>query len=327
MRYIQMTVFELAKSSGIPLQMITALVCNGVSSPHSKRAYERAIQDFLHWSLSAGATEFSKAGVQEYRSFLEEHGLAASTISLRMCAIRKLAEELADNGVLAPEKAAAIRKVKGAKRHGVRLGNWLSGEQAEQLIMRPDLIRLKGIRDRALLSVLLGTGLRRSEAVALEFEDIQQRDGRWVIADLVGKHGRVRTVPVPGWAKAAVDAWAEIAGLESGRVFRPVNKAGRIVGTSMTAQGIYIIVTAYGKQCGFGAAPHDMRRSFAKLARKGHAALEQIQLSLGHASVVTTELYLGTRQDLNDAPCDHLGLRFEQDENGESKRTGVGSLY
>ena len=69
----------------------------------------------------------------------------------------------------------------------------------------------------------------------------------------------------------------------------------------------------YAIGVGLQVAPHDMRRTFARLARRGHAALEQIQLSLGHSSVSTTEIYLGARQDLTDAPCDHLGLTFDDD--------------
>lgn len=70
------------------------------------------------------------------------------------------------------------------------------------------------------------------------------------------------------------------------------------------------MVERYSAQLGIRVAPHDLRRTFAKLARKGHAPLEQIQLSLGHASVQTTERYLGLEQDLVDGPCDHLGLRL-----------------
>jgi integrase len=88
-----------------------------------------------------------------------------------------------------------------------------------------------------------------------------------------------------------------------------VNKGGRIVGDGMTAQSIFEVVERYGKRIGLPIAPHDLRRTFAKLAHKGHAALEQIQISLGHASIQTTERYLGIEQDLTDAPCDHLGLR------------------
>jgi len=116
---------------------------------------------------------------------------------------------------------------------------------------------------------------------------------------------------VPGWVKVAIDRWAEAAHLEDSHIFRRINKAGRLAGEALTPQGIYQIVKQYGAQRGLNIAPHDLRRSFAKLARKGHAELEQIQLSLGHASVTTTEIYLGIRQNLTDAPCDHLGLRFE----------------
>jgi integrase len=160
---------------------------------------------------------------------------------------------------------------------------------------------------------LLGAGIRRSEAAALTFAHIQQREGRWAIVDLVGKHGRVRTVPMPGWSKAKLDSWSTAGGLDSGFVFRPIDKGGRIASRAMTPQSIYDIVKKYAQRAGLQIAPHDMRRSFARLARKGHAALEQIQLSLGHASVTTTELYLGARQDLSDAPCDHLGLSFDDD--------------
>jgi integrase len=138
------------------------------------------------------------------------------------------------------------------------------------------------------------------------------REARCVIVDMLGKGGRVRTVPMPSWAKAAVDAWVSGAGIGSGLVFRAVNKGGKVTGESMTPQSIFEVVQQYGAAIGVPAlAPHDLRRTFAKLAHKGHAALEQIQLSLGHASVTTTERYLGVRQDLTDAPCDHLGLNVE----------------
>src|SRR5262249_44951901 len=110
------------------------------------------------------------------------------------------------------------------------------------------------------------------------------------------------------WAETAIDAWAESAGIREGRVFRAMNKGDRLSGESMTAQAIFETVRHYAAAIG---APHDLRRPLAKLAHKGQAALEQIQLSLGHASIQTTERYLGVRQDLTDAPCDRLGLRIQ----------------
>lgn len=101
------------------------------------------------------------------------------------------------------------------------------------------------------------------------------------------------------------------AGVADGFVFRPVNKSDRVVGDRITPQAIRDIVAGYAQKLSHrGVAPHDLRRTFAKLAYKGGAALDQIQLSLGHSSIRTTENYLGVEQDLTDAPCDRLGLRF-----------------
>ncbi|MBX7134027.1 MAG: tyrosine-type recombinase/integrase [Fimbriimonadaceae bacterium] len=137
----------------------------------------------------------------------------------------------------APEVAAGIAKVRGAKRQ-VRAGNWLSQDQAQQLLLLPNDKTLKGKRDQALLALLLGCGLRRAELAALKIEEVQQRDGRWVIVDLEGKGNRVRSVPMPNWAKAAIDRWTAAAGIAAGNLMRPVNKADELVGTSMTAQSV-----------------------------------------------------------------------------------------
>jgi integrase len=226
-----------------------------------------------------------------------------------LSAIRKLAAEAADNGLLAPEAAAGIARVKGSKRHGVRAGNWLTLDQAEQLLALPDPATHKGRRDRALLALLVGCGLRRQELAGLRIEQIQQRDGRWCVVDLAGKGNRLRTVPMPAWTKAALDDWLAAARFTAGLALGSVNKGDRITGQGMSAQSIYEVVDAYGKRLGVTLAPHDVRRTFAKLAYKGRAPLEQIQMSLGHASIQTTERYLGAAQNLTDAPCDHLGIR------------------
>jgi integrase len=291
---------------------IKRLVLDSVPSPHSRRAYDKALTDFLAWYARAGADEgFTKAAVQRYGRELEERGLAASTRNVRLTAVRRLAAEAADNGLLAPALAASIGRVKGAKQQGSRTGNWLTVDQAERLINTPNLATLKGKRDRALLATLIGCGLRRSEVSDLTFAHIQQRDGRWAIVDLHGKGNRMRTVPMPPWTKVAIDQWAEAAGLASGPVFRAMNNRRQVKQEILLPQNIMEAVVKYGKLIGVPhLAPHDLRRTFAKLAHKGRAALEQIQLSLGHASIVTTERYLGVRQDLQDAPCDHLGLRL-----------------
>ena len=150
----------------------------------------------------------------------------------------------------------------------------------------------------------------RSEVAALTLAHIQQRDGRWCVVDLVGKHGRIRTVPMPTWVKVAIDAWTSAAGVLSGHVFRAVNKADVVQGVALSEKVVWQLLQGYAVTAGVpGIAPHDCRRTCAKLCRAAGGELEQIQLLLGHASVQTTERYLGTKQDLVHPPNDAIKLR------------------
>src|SRR5712671_6866127 len=200
-------------------QRLKALVLDSVSSPITKRVYNLGLDEFFAWYGQEPRPGFTKATVSAWRVALEARGLGAVSINVRITAVRKLAVEAADNGLLAPELANGITRVKGVASKGIRLGNWLSVKQAQTLLNAPDTTTTKGLRDRAILAVLLGCGLRRSEVAALTVGHVQQRDGRWCIVDLVGKHSRVRTVPVPTWTKVAIDGWTSAVSLTGGFVF------------------------------------------------------------------------------------------------------------
>jgi site-specific recombinase XerD len=291
-------------------QKLKMLVLDSVSSPITKRVYNMALDEFYGWFQQAPRPGFTKATVSAWRVSLEARGLGSSSIIIRMSAIRKLAAEAADNGLLAPELAQGISRVKSVKSTGIRVGNWLSQRQAQALLSAPDIATVRGLRDRAILAVLLGCGLRRSEVAALTFAHVQQRDGRWCIVDLVGKHGRVRTAPMPAWVKIAIDAWTSPTGISDGHVFRPVNRAGAVTGQRLGEKVVWQMLRGYAAEVGVpGIAPHDLRRTCAKLCRAAGGELEQIQLLLGHASVQTTERYLGPKQDLIHAPNDAIRLR------------------
>ena len=290
---------------------LKALVLDGVSSPHTRRLYNLALDEFVNWYRYQPTAGFNKATVSSWRASLEARGLGSSSVNFRLSAIRKLATEANDNGLLAPELAAGILRVQGVKSKGIRVGNWLSLRQAQKLLNAPVVATVKGLRDRAILAGLLGCGLRRSEIAALTFTHIQQRDGRWCIVDLRGKHGRIRTMPMPTWVYMAIDAWTSAIGLTDGHVFRPVNRADRVAGERLGEKVVWLILKQYAAQAGSpGIAPHDLRRTCAKLCRAAGGELEQIQLLLGHASVQTTERYLGTRQDLVHAPNDRIKLEL-----------------
>ena len=298
-----------AALAAAPFGPVIELVLDGLASPHSRRSYALALARFLDWFEAAGRPGLSKATVQRYRTHLDGQSLAASSLNVHMSAIRKLAYEAADNGLIAPELAAGIGRVRGAKRQGIRAGNWLTPAEATAVLNAPDRSSAIGCRDRALLGFLLGCGLRRAELVSLDVGHIQLRDARWVIPDLAGKGQRLRTVPVPAWVKLLLDAWLERARIEAGPIFRPVNKGGQVLASRISEDTVWKVVRRYGAGIGQPElAPHDARRTCAKLCRAAGGELEQIQLLLGHASVLTTERYLGTRQNLAQAVNDHLPL-------------------
>ena len=140
--------------------------------------------------------------VLRYRFHLEERGLAPGTINVRMAAVRRLAYEAADSGLLSPELAAGIHRVKGVRKLGSRLGNWLTAGEAAALWQIPDRQTLTAKPNRAILAILLGLGLRRREFAELSLESLQRREERWALVDLIGKgEAHIRTVPVPNWVK------------------------------------------------------------------------------------------------------------------------------
>src|SRR5579862_9807273 len=135
-----------------------ALVLDSVSSPITKRVYNLGLDEFLAWYGQEPRAGFTKATVAAWRVALEVRKLGAVSINVQITAVRKLAVEAADNGLLAPELANGITRVKGVAAKGVRLGNWLSLKQAQALPNAPDITTRKGLSDRALIAVLLGCG-------------------------------------------------------------------------------------------------------------------------------------------------------------------------
>jgi site-specific recombinase XerD len=277
---------------------LKSLVLDSVSSPITKRVYNLGLDEFFEWFGREPRPGFTKATVSAWRVALEARGLGAVSINVRITAVRKLAVEAADNGLLAPELAAGITRVKGVASKGVRLGNWLSLKQAQTLLNTPDVSTTKGLRDRAILAVLLGCGLRRSEAAALTFGHVQQRDGRWCIVDLRGKHGRVRTVPMPTWVKVAIDAWATGATITDGPVYR--NDLDLVFsnpdGSPLKPNSISATVSALFKRLKIskpkGGSLHLLRHPLASQMLDGGVPLSVVSQRLGHSSVrVTADIY------------------------------------
>lgn len=256
-------------------------VLNTLTSLQSRRSYQHAMEEFIEWYCSEPRLALNRGVVLRYRLQLEAKKLAASTINVRLATVRRLAYEAADTGLLSPELVAGIRRVKGVPQLGRRVGNWLSAAEGDKLLSGTAAETVRQKRDGAIISLLLGCGLRRSEVVALSVGDIQKREDHWAIVDLVGKAGHVRTVPVPAWVKTAVDRWTESAPIGNGRLFRSIRKDGTVWGNGITQNVVWYVVKACAARVGIPSlAPHDLRRTCARLCHAAGGELEQIQFLL-----------------------------------------------
>ena len=313
---IENAIQKIQPKLGAQERQIIEMVVDGLASENSRRAYQRHLEEFFFWHQAQNRPELNKALINKYIKSLREKKQSSANINQKLSAIRRLACEAEDNNLIDASIANGIRAVKGVSKKRERIGNWLTREEAQIWINAPDIATLKGLRDRALLSILIGCGLRRAEVAILSCSHLQVRENRWVIVDIIGKRDKIRSVPMANWIKTAVDSWTYAAKIHDGFIFRQVHKTDQVTGDSITPQAIYKIIKTYADKLkkserDSGIAPHDLRRTFAKLAYSGGSMIDQIQLSLGHDSIQTTENYLGLKQNLKDAPTDFLGLKIE----------------
>jgi site-specific recombinase XerC len=212
------------------------MVLDAVASPHSKRNDARALDDLFAFCASR---PLSRSLLMEWRAGME--ALSPSTVNVRLSAVRKLVGEARRNNMIGSEEAASLTDVPNIRQKGTRLGNWLTREQAKELLAVPDRSTLKGKPDYVILALLVGCALWRNELAELDVETIQQREGRWVLADLEGKGRRVRTIAIPIRVMQGINAWMTAAGIEDGRLLlgleeregqsRHVERLGRLVGS------------------------------------------------------------------------------------------------
>src|SRR5262249_34882868 len=156
------------------LEQAKSAVLNTLTSKNGQRTYDHAITEFVEWYCSEPRLAFNRTVVLRYRISLEQRRYSPSTINLRLAAVRRIAYEAADSGLLSPE-LAGIRSVKGVRRLGVRVGNWLTAEQGKRLVDATSADTLRSKRNRSMLSLLIGCGLRRAELLGLTMNSIQLR--------------------------------------------------------------------------------------------------------------------------------------------------------
>jgi site-specific recombinase XerD len=264
--------------------------------PLSQKKYEPTIVEFMEYSrLNPGPMAVCLSG---YLGWLREKGLAPSTINTRRVAIRRFSEWLCRVGYLDQAELLKVKDVKGISHSGSKNGNWLTKDELKCLLESPDTSTQIGRRDKAVLSFLIGTATRRQEITQFKWNQLVSQNGTWIIKNAKRKHHRDQeAIVVPHSVKKVLDEYMPDRKGDD-FIFTSYDKHGNSRG-KLTAQTIYLIVKKYAEMCGVGhIAVHDLRRSSAQNMRSAGLELEQIQLSLGHASLVTTQRYLSQIMDL-----------------------------
>lgn len=283
-----------------PQEAISSLVEMALAtcvSPHTRRAYGTSIRAFVN-----SGQPLNREGVALYIQRMREEGKEPSTLGAALSGIRKLAQEAQVRGLITHDQFAQIEGISAGRVQRSRTGQWLTVAQVKRFLSLPDRSTYWGKRDAVILSILLGTGIRRAELARLSWEQYAEREGRPCLIDIKGKGNKLRSVPVPMWAVPDIEAWKE-ASLQPPPAPRAhmqkmwdtqyaKYRSGKIAG-GIQENRIWSLVQSYGEQMGVKLAPHDLRRTLAQLLRKAGAPLEQIQFTLGHADVATTVIYLG----------------------------------
>ena len=174
------------------------------------------------WQDTAGGRQLNKAALEAYRALQQKHGRGEAAINRNLSAVRRFISDAANNNLIDARDAESAKRVKNFKQRGQRQGHWLSLAELTNSSARPASETLRGCRDRMALALLGGAGLRRNEMSVIDFEHVQQREGRWVIVDLKGKGKKKRTIPIAGWVHKLIAAWQVVSGLSKGRIFRRV---------------------------------------------------------------------------------------------------------
>ncbi len=290
----------------LPLSILRLMegVERSLTSDNSRRAYRTFLLGFFAWCrANDGSPTFSRMAVLQYKDALiggvretsegPKRLFSSATVNLRLAAVRALAQEAADQGLLDQAEAADPAGM-GRARFGITVGMWISKQELDRILLTPDRSTLRGKRDYALLAVLFSTGIRRCELVDLSVSTVQQRDGQWGLIDLRGKGRKVRSVSLPLWVKDAVFEWLQASQIVQGALFRSITRHGRLGIANLSDEAVKLLLTRYALPHNLGSfRPHDARRTCARLCRAANASLEDIQEMLGHASIQTTERYLG----------------------------------
>lgn len=304
-----MSTLAIVPSPKASLPEVAAAALAECHSPITFSSYSGYLRRFLMFSRGL---PLSKEMVVSYLAHERAAGKSASVRQQAIKAIRLLAKESRNRGIISDISLHAILDVKAPRTKGVRSGNWMRLEDVQALLKLPYRKTRKGRQHFVILGLMVGCGLRRNEVATLPWSCYQEREGRKCLVDLMGKGEKLRTVPVPDWLAYHMDLW-------QGGPYFPDTVA------DLSERQIWNVVryymTALAKQKGHEhcakIAPHDLRRTMAKLMNKAGVTIEQIAVTLGHCNIATTQRYLNSGLELGRgrAAVDSIKISMEEEND------------
>jgi site-specific recombinase XerD len=277
-----------------------------IDNPQTRRAYQADLQDFMGFVQLQSADELrlvTRAHVIAWRKRLETRELSGSTIRRKLSALSSLYEFLCEANAVLANPVDGVKRPKADVNEGKTPA--LGDHQARRLLAAPPADTLKGLRDRAILSVLLYHGLRREELASLKVRDVQSRRGVPHLK-VHGKGSKIRFVPLHPASQEALHAYLEAAGHASdadGALFRPLkNPVSGALDQAITPDGVYKLVRGYARKIGVEIGAHALRATAATNALEHEADISKVQEWLGHANIATTRLYDRRKSRPEDSP-------------------------
>jgi site-specific recombinase XerD len=279
-----------------------------ISNPHSRRAYQHAIADFMRFTGIKRSEEFrsvTRSHIIAWRDkALVMRGLGGATIRHRLASLASLFEYLCEKNAVTHNPVKGVERPKTESDAGKTPA--LGDHQARKLLDAPQAESIKSKRDRAILSTLLFHALRREELCKLKVKDFRHARKGVPHLKVAGKGGKTRYLPLHPGTHALIHDYLVAAGHdadENGALFRPIrnNTTGKL-DQAITPDGIYKLVRAYSKALGFEIGAHSLRTTAATNALDHEADIAKVQEWLGHANISTTRIYDHRRTRPEDSP-------------------------
>jgi integrase/recombinase XerD len=268
-------------------------------SPHSMEAYAHDLRIFQSWCRERGLApvDLDASALTAYLEALADRGLAVSSQRRHLASLRGLARELVDEKIIERDPAPALK----LRPHPRKLPRTLTRLDVENLINAIDIKDPRGLRDRAMLELAYGCGLRVSELVGLQMHQVNL-DARVVI--VLGKGGKERMIPMGGASIRALKTWLDrrdeilhVAKVGKGLQKKIPRRVSAVfitrLGCAMTRQGFFKALKGWASTDSrlSWMSPHTLRHCFATHLLEGGADLRAVQEMLGHSDISTTQIY------------------------------------